>query len=264
MKKLLALLLALLLLLSLCACGRDNSAAFRSLGVIGTKQYGSICRSGDKLAEVIDAALLTLAGSGKLASLVMSRFGEDRCCLEGDVNALRALGELPEPRTLIFGIESEFYPLGYTENGAPTGLGADIAEAIGELLGWDIMVLNITSDTVEAQLASGNVDCVLCFDIGLVSASKYAVGNCFLESDILLAVRTDSEIKRIKDLNSCRVGTVSDPSVLKAIRSSEKLTKYASGATQYLSISRCFEALDKNWCSAVAMDSIMLYYYRGT
>lgn len=263
MKRITALLLALLLLAGLCACRQDSTAPFRTLEVIGTKNYCGICRGGDKLAPVIGAALETLAGSGKLSAVTAAWLGKDRSCLKGNAGALAALEELPEPRTLIFGVEKDFYPMAYEENGEIRGLCPDLARAIGELLDWDVMVLAIGPDEVEAQLSSGNIDCALGFDAGLVSASKYTAGDCFLQSDILLAIRTESEIKSIRQLKGCRVGTIGDPVVLKAVRSSEKLTKYASGATEYLSLSRCFDALDKGWCSAVVADELMLAFYRG-
>ena len=64
MKKTIAILLAFLLLLPLCACGKEETGAFRSLQVVGTRQYCAICRGGDKLAPVINAAVQTLAGNG--------------------------------------------------------------------------------------------------------------------------------------------------------------------------------------------------------
>ena len=263
MKRMIALLLALLLLSGLCACKEESDAQFRTLEVIGTKHYGSICRENDKIAPVIAAALETLAGNGTISALTAARLGKDRSCMEGDSGALAALEELPEPRTLFFGVEKEFYPMAYEENGEVRGLFPDLAFAVGELLGWDVRVIGIAPTEVEAQLASGNIDCALGFDTGLVSAGKITVGTCCLESDILLAVRPESEVRKMRDLNGNRVGTISDPAVQKAIRSSEKLTKNASGATEYLSLTRCLEALDKGWCAAVAADELMLAFYRG-
>ena len=249
-------------MLCLCACGKENAAAFRSLETVGTKHYCVICRGGDKLAPVIDAAVQALAGNGNLSALMITWLGSDRCCMKGDAGAFAALTELPEPRTLNVGVEAEFYPIAYEENGVSRGLCVDIAAAVAQLLGWEVRIIGITPEEVETQLASGNIDCAVGFDAGLVSASKYSIGECFMESSILLAVRTESEIRRIKDLTGCRVGTVSDPSVINALRSDEKLTKYASGATQYLSLPRCIEALDLGWCSAVVLDSLMLAYYQ--
>ena len=263
MKKFISLLLALLLLLSLCACGRENDSRYRTLSVVGARHYCSIFRGGDKLAPVVNAALEALAGTGTLSALCAARLGSDRSCLDGDAGALAALEALPEPRTLIFGVESDFYPMSYVENGEVKGLCADIAAAVGELLGWEVMVLCISPDEVGDQLNSGNIDCALGFDPAVVSASKFTVGDTFLESDVILAVPADSEIRRVRDLAGCRVGTISDPVILKAVRSDEKLTKYAAGATEYLSLSRCLDALEKGWCSAVVLDTLMLAFYRG-
>ena len=262
LKKFIALVLALLLLLSLCGCGGKTDSAFRTLDVVGTKRYSTICRGGDRLAPVIEAAMSTLAGNGTISALSVRWLGSDYCCLEGDASALTALEELPEPRTLIFGVETDFYPMAYEENGHAKGICVDIANALGELLGSEVRIQEILPNEGAAQLASGNVDCVLGFDAGLVKVEEYSVGACFMESEILLAVRSESELKRVRDLKGLRVGTVNDPAVLKAIRSNEKLTKHAAGATEYLTLQRCIEALDAGWCAAVVLDSLMLRYYQ--
>ena len=48
--------------------------------------------------------------------------------------------------------------------------------------------------------------------------------------------------------------------MIEAVRSDERITRYASGATVYLSAQRCINALDNGWCAAIAMDEIMLDY----
>ena len=267
MKKCIALILALVMLAALCGCGQTEYAAFRALETIGEKQFAVICRGGDKLAPVISAAMETLAGNGMLSSVTARWLGKDRSCLEGDAGALQALKAtleepLPETRRLIVGVERDYDPIGFTENGQPQGLCVDLANALGELLGWDILIIPISADEVQANLVSGNVDCALGFDGSLVKADKFTVSAPFLKSDIIVAVRAESEVKRLRDLKDCRVGVVGDPAVLSAVRSSEKLTKYASGATEYLSIERCINALDMGWCAAIVMDSLMLSFYR--
>jgi len=267
MKKCIALLLALTMLAALAGCGQAEYASFRALETIGEKQFCAICRGGDKLAPVITAALETLAGNGMLSSVTARWLGADRSCLEGDPGALRALEAtldepLPETRRLIVGVERDYDPIGFTADGQLRGLCVDLAGALGELLGWEILIIPISSEEVQANLISGNVDCALGFDGTLVKADKFSVSAPFLKSDIIVAVRAESEVKRLRDLKDCRVGAVNDPAVLSAVRSSEKLTKYASGATVYLSIERCINALDMGWCAAIVMDSLMLSYYR--
>jgi len=262
MKKCIALLLLVTLLASLCGCGQEELTAFRSLEVLGEKQFCAICRGGDKLAPLIEAALKTLSASGELSSITVRWLGKDRNCLEGDSGALAALDELPEARRLIIGVETDYDPIAFTENGELRGLCVDLAYALGTLIGWEVMLLPITPGDIASQLASGNIDCALGFDSGLVSTEKYSVSPCFLKSELLLAVRSDSDVRRLRDLKGSRVGVVNDPSVLNAVRKDEKLKKYASGATQYLSIERCISALDNGWCAAVVMDSLMLTYFR--
>ncbi|MCD8005246.1 MAG: transporter substrate-binding domain-containing protein [Oscillospiraceae bacterium] len=114
---------------------------------------------------------------------------------------------------------------------------------------------------METQLASGNIDCALGFDPLCVNAERYSVGVTYMESDIVLAVRPESEINRIRDLKERRIGTLDDPALTAAIQGSEKLVKYAAGATAYASLTRCVEALDDAWCSAIVVDSLMLTYY---
>lgn len=261
MKKPVALLLILMLCLSgLCACKKTEDAAFRTLSVLGTRQYCAVCRGGDDLADVINAAVSTLAGSGTISAISAHWLGRDRCCLEGDAAAFSALGITPEPRTLIVGVEQNYTPMAYEENGALQGMSVELAEALGTMLGWEIRLQPIAPDEVGAQLSSGNIDCALGFDPRSVKADKYALSPCYLESDIVLAVRPESEVRRMKDLQGRRVGIINDPAVSTVIKADEKLTKYADGATQYLSAARCVSALDSGWCAAVAMDSIMLSF----
>ena len=264
MKKIIASILLLALLASLCACGQEEVSTFRALEVIGEKKFCAICRGGDKLAPLIEAALKTLAANGQLSSITARWLGKDRSCMEGDAGALRALEEMPTPRKLIIGVETDYVPIAFEENGVLRGMSVDLAEAVGEAIGWEIMLLPITAEEVADQLSSGNVDCALGFDGTIVRADKYSVGEAYLKTDIVLAVRSESEIRRVRDLNGSRVGVIHDPAALSAVRSSEKLTKHASGATEYLSISRCINALDNGWCAAVVMDSLMLSYYRET
>ena len=76
--------------------------------------------------------------------------------------------------------------------------------------------------------------------------------------ELILAVRQSSEVRSLRDIQGQRVGTIDDPLLEASVKSSESVTRYASGATVYLTPERCLEALDKGWCAAIAMDSIML------
>ena len=197
-----------------------------------------------------------LAARGQLSAISAEWLGKDVITLDGSADALDGL--LPEDtgRTLIIGVEADFPPMASEKNGEYVGMSVDIGRAVAALMNCPVTIQPISVSQVGAQLASGNIDCAIGFDTGLLSAEKYDIGFSYMDSDIILAVREGSEVRRLKDLKAQRIGITDDPAVQKAVKASEKLTKYASGATVYLSAQRCFHALDNGWCAAAAMDRL--------
>lgn len=262
-RRLFALLVSLLLLLSLCACGETESGPYRALAELGEKRYSLICRRGDRLAPLIDAAMYALWTDGRLSGASLRWLGQDSIALSGGdpAEALPGAQEGEEGqsvRTLIFGVERDFDPMSYESGEDLVGMSVDIGLAVAELLGMEAAFQPISPAEVATQLASGNIDCALGFDPAEVDGEKYSVGVCYLTSTMVLAARTESPVRSLADLKDLRIGTIEDPLLSNAIRDNSQITRYASGATVYLTPGRCMEALDKGWCAAVAMDRIML------
>jgi len=260
-KRISALLLLCALLLCLPGCGKTEEGAFRPLEVVGTKHYGVICRKGDQIAPVIDAAMRVLAANGTLSAISFQNLGRSAVRLDGDAGALDALDREIPRRTLIVGVHTEYRPLAYTENGEEKGMSVDIARHLCSLLGWDLRLQPIAEDEIGTQLSSGNIDCAIGFDGALVRADKYEIGVSYMESSIVVAVRSESDVRSLRGLKGRHVGTVDDPVVQSALKASERLTKYAVGAYVYSSALRCVNAMDGDYCGAVVMDSLLLSYY---
>lgn len=263
MKKTVKILLPLLcaVLIFLSACSGDSTEPYRIIETIGTARYTTVYRLEDRVAPQVEAAMSVLAADGTLSRLSQQWLGRDISCLEGDKDALAKLTSPIEPRTLIVGVDEEFCPLSYSENGGYIGMSVDIAAAIGALTGWEIRIQPISPDDLAAQLGSGNIDCALGFDTGELDASKFTIGGCYMESELVLASPIDSDIKRIKDLKGLKIGAVKGAPTISALSGNEKIVKYADSATAYLSPTRCVNALEKGWCAAIAMDEIMLRAY---
>ena len=272
MKKLCALLAALALVLSLAACGESDGTGFRTLEVIGQRHYSLIFRLGDRIAPGVNAAMRQLSRTGELSSASLRWLGRDAIEISGEsteeespapeeTEAPESDGdELPE-RTLIVGVEEEFAPMSYADSGVLCGMSIDIASALGTALGWRVTYQPISAAEVEAQLSSGNIDVALGFDPASVKEGSYTVGVTYMSSDIVLAARR-SGVRSVRDIRGERIGTVDDPAVIAAVKANEHITRYASGATVYLSSRRCVSAMDNGWCAAIAMDEIMLEYAR--
>lgn len=259
-KRISALLLALALGAGLCACGEDP-ASYTIIGGVGEKEYGTIYRMDDRVAEAVNAAMSVLAASGELSILSVQWLGQDSICLKGSADAITALEEPPEPRELIVGVEQETMPLAYEREGEYAGMSVDIARAIGRLLGWQVRIQPISSQDIAAQLSSGNIDVALGFGLGSVRADSYSLGECYMKSEIVIMTRTDYKVHRIKDLKGQKIGSVKDAAVISALENNDKVVKYVESVTAYLSPQRCINALNNGWCAAVAMDRIMIKAY---
>jgi ABC-type amino acid transport substrate-binding protein len=259
--KLLALLLVFAALLPLSACSNDGELPYRIIETVGKANYTTAYRQGDKVAAQAEAAMSVLAADGTLSRLSQEWLGQDISCRAGDKDALAKLSLPPEPRTLIVGVDEAFYPLSYTDGDGYIGMNVDIAQALGALTGWTIRIQPISPADLAAQLGSGNIDCALGFDVSQLDTSKFTVGECYMQSDIVLAAASDSDVKRVKDLKGLKIGAVKGTSAIPVLAANDKVVKYADSITAYLSPVRCINALKNGWCAAIAMDSIMLRSY---
>lgn len=261
MRKVTAMLLVLAMALTLCACGAEETGAFTILEEIGEKNFAAIYRKGDKLAEVVEAAMASLAASGTLSRISASWLGEDAIILAADAEALSRIEDMPASRSLIIGVDSDSPPYASAQSGTAVGMSVDMAKAIGSLLGWDVRILSIRCDEVETQLASGNIDCALGFAPECVNAENFTVGSTYMRSTIVLAVPEGSEVKSVNKIKGQRVGIPSDPAIEDIVAAHDKLSKRSDGTTVYLTAPRCLEALENGWCAAIAMDERMLEAY---
>ena len=261
MKRILALVLVAALCLGLCGCGGEQIGSYTVLEEIGTKQYASIYRLDDPVAEVVEAALSNLTASGTLSRICSTWLGSDMIERSGSSSALSEI-ELPESRTLNIGVDTDAPPFAYTgSNGSLTGFSVDAANAIGSLLGWAVKIIPVKSSEIETQLSSGNIDCALGFDPECVDEANYALGETFMESTIVIAVPENSDVKNIRRIRGERIGTISDPALESAIAAHDKISKHSDGATVYLTPPRCISAMENGWCVAIVMDILMLKAY---
>ena len=258
-RRALAILLCVSVLLCLSACGSDNSR-YRVLSTVGQRSYALVFRLGDRQAEPVTAAMDVLAGSGRLSQICRQWLHEDRITLRGDDGALEKLEEPPAPRVFIAGVEADTPPLGYPEGGGYAGMSVDIARELAALLGWEVRIQPIAADEVDAQLASGNIDCAVGFDPANANSDHCSVACVYMESDMVVAVSRDSDYRSMRDLREEKIGLVRDNAVLTALKNDKNVIRYADtiSMTSYLTPERCLSALDDGSCAAVAMDILVL------
>ena len=256
-KRALALLLCVSVLLCLYACGSDNSR-YRVLSTVGQRSYALLFRLDDRLAEPVTAAMDVLAGHDHLAQICRQWLHEDRITLRGNVDALDELDEPPQPRVLIAGVEANSPPLGYSEGDGYAGMSVDIARELASLLGWEVRIQPIAADEVDAQLASGNIDCAVGFDPLNANTEHCSVARVYMESDLIVAVPRDSDCRSMRDLRGLKIASVRDNAALTALKNDKNVSKYVKTVVSFVTPERCMYAMDNGSCAAVSMDRLVL------
>ena len=277
--KTLCILLAVCMMLGLCGCHGDS--AIRELESIGTKRYGVVFRQGDRAAQAVSEAMDELSESGKLSELSLRWLGSDMISYTSvsfdsanpaepsqSPDQSGESGEEPQSartpasntisRTLIVGVEAEYYPLTYSENGGVKGMCADIAQELGSLLGWDIKLYPIKSSELASQLNSGNIDCAIGVGTEYIDPAGFTLGPVFMKSEIVVVSKNGGDYRTTRSLEGAAVGTAGDMSVLSALGNTDKITKYTDSFLAYESPAACLEALGRGEIAAAAMDRLML------
>lgn len=103
-------------------------------------------------------------------------------------------------KKIVIGVD-DYPPFNFPdENGKPTGIDIELAEEAFGRMGYGVRFTRIEWDRKDALLASGDVDCVWsCFSMS-GREQKYKWAGPYMISNQVVAVRNDSNIKHLADL----------------------------------------------------------------
>ena len=87
------------------------------------------------------------------------------CVLTGAALAVSMIGSTAcfaeEQKTFTVGFDAEYPPYGYMdENGEYTGFDLELAQAVCDLEGWELVKTPINWDSKDMELDSGSIDCI--------------------------------------------------------------------------------------------------------
>lgn len=103
-------------------------------------------------------------------------------------------------KKIVIGVD-DYPPFNFPdENGKPTGIDIELAEEAFGRMGYGVRFTRIEWDRKDALLASGDIDCVWsCFSMS-GREQKYKWAGPYMVSNQVVAVRNDSNIKHLADL----------------------------------------------------------------
>jgi len=116
-------------------------------------EYYAICTAkGSKLKDDINGALATLTENGTLQNIIDAYISGKDYKYASPENVNRSKGEL------IMATNAYFAPYEYYDGGAITGIDADVALAICDLLGYSLKIEDMEFNSIIAAVQTGKAD----------------------------------------------------------------------------------------------------------
>lgn len=230
MKKLLALLMAAGMMLSVAACGSDaaSSAASAAKSEAPT-ETASVEETTAAPAENNDAS-----------------------------SAETATGE---GRTFTVGFDAEYPPYGYKdESGEYTGFDLELAQEVCDRNGWTLVKQPIDWDSKDMELNTGAIDCIWNGFTMTGREDDYTFSVPYVDNSIVFVVMNDSDIKSKEDLAGKVVVTQADSSALTALTSEEDNDENLALAASFADLQQvadyntAFMNLESGAVDAIAVD----------
>ena len=132
-----------------------NADQIRQLDELLTEEYYGISLHLDSpYTAMFNEALDTLRGNGTLYQLIDYWVNED----PGAARYESPAGTTHPNGTLVMGTSADFPPFEFWEGGQIVGLDPDIARAIGDLLGYEIEIVDMDFGSIIISVQTGQVD----------------------------------------------------------------------------------------------------------
>ena len=236
MKKLLALLMAGAMMLSVAACGSD-AASSAAASTAKSEAPAEATAATDTAKEETAASAAETAD----ASTAETANGEGR--------------------TFTVGFDAEYPPYGYKdESGEYTGFDLELAQEVCDRNGWTLVKQPIDWDSKDMELNSGTIDCIWNGFTMTGREEDYTFSVPYVDNSIVFVVMNDSDIKSKEDLAGKVVVTQADSSALTALTSEEDNDENLALAASFADLQQvadyntAFMNLESGAVDAIAVD----------
>ena len=124
-----------------------------------------------------------------------------------------------EGTTVTMGIDPEFPPFTYIDdNGNYAGYDIELAQAVADILGWDLQIFAVDWDNKLIQLDAGECDLIWSgLTINDIDADNYTLSFAYIDNTQIVLVKADSGITTLADLAGKRVGAQAGTSAARLI-----------------------------------------------
>ena len=163
-----------------------------------------------------------------------------------------------EKTTFTVGFDAEYPPYGYMdENGEYTGFDLELAQAVCDLEGWELVKTPISWDSKDMELESGTIDCIWNGFTMNGREDDYTWSDPYVDNSQVMVVAENSGIETFDDLAGKVVGVQAASAALQLLQDEEGQKELADtfGALQeFADYNSAFVELQAGSVQAVAMD----------
>lgn len=166
-----------------------------------------------------------------------------------------------DTKTFIVGFDAEYPPYGYMdENGEYTGFDLELAEAVCEMEGWELVKKPINWDSKDMELNSGAIDCIWNGFTMNGREAEYLFSVPYVDNSQVIVVAEDSGIATFADLAGKTVGVQAASAALTLLETPEaeggqkELTDTFGSLNQFADYNTAFTELQAGALDALAID----------
>lgn len=162
-----------------------------------------------------------------------------------------------ERTKLTVGFDAEFPPYGYKDESSEyTGFDLELAQAVADKEGWELVKQPIDWDAKDMELSSGAIDCIWNGFTMTGREDDYTFSDPYIDNSQVWVVKSDSGINSPEDLAGKTIGVQKDSSALAALQDDENqaLTDSFANLTQYGDYNMAFMDLEAGAIDALALD----------
>lgn len=166
--------------------------------------------------------------------------------------------ELKEGDKFTVGFDAEYPPYGYMDDeGEYTGFDLELAEAVCELRGWELVKKPINWDSKDAELDSGSVDCIWNGFTINGREDDYTWSIAYVDNSQVIITASDSGIKSLDDLAGKVVGVQAASAALNLLQDPDgqkELGDTFGQLQEFPDYNTAFVELQAGSIDAIAMD----------
>ncbi len=199
--------------------------------------------------------MLLFAGA-MVAAMVLAGCGDKDEESKGETKTENAANK----STFTVGFDAEYPPYGYMdEEGEYTGFDLELAEAVCELEGWELVKKPVNWDSKDMELNSGSIDCIWNGFTMNGREDEYTFSVSYIDNSQVIVVAENSGIDTLEGLAGKTVGVQAASAALDLLKSEEEGGQKALADTfgslnEFADYNTAFTELQAGALDALAID----------